>query len=88
MVNFNYTWELYLKSISKICLYSVCIVSRGRLLVQKGNTTCVNELQFSCNHNCVATTLNIDYRTFQNLFSLSLEYCYELFQAIKCSVAN
>ena len=66
----------------------VCIVSSGRLFVQKGNMTCVSELQFSCNHNYVATILKIDYRTFQNLFDLGLEYCYGLFQAIKYSIAK
>ena len=50
--------------------------------------TCVNELQFSCNHNYVATILKIDYMAFQNLFDLGLEYCYGLFQAIKYSIAN
>ena len=44
---------------------------------------CVSELQFSCDHNYVATILKIDYRTFQNLFDLGPEYCYGLFQAIK-----
>ena len=50
--------------------------------------TCVSELQFSCNHNYVATILKIDYRTFQNLLDLGLEYCYGLFQAIKYSIAD
>ena len=52
----------------------VCIVSTGRLFVHKGNMACVSELQFSCNHNYVATILKIDYRTFQNLFNLGLEH--------------
>ena len=136
MVNFNYTSELSLKNISKICtgvtarlssrnlfdhfviflpretyftkqvvvthrntvithlIYlkfsftPVCIVPSGRRFVQKGNMTCVSELKFSCNHNYVATILKIDYRTFQNLLDLGLEYCYGLFQAIKYSIAN
>ena len=66
----------------------VCIVSSGRLFVHKGNMTCVSELQFSCNHNYVDTILKIDYRTFQNLFALGLEYYYGLFQAMKYSIAN
>ena len=65
-----------------------CIVSSGRLFVQKGNMTSVSELQFSCNHNYVATILKIDYRTFQNLFDLGLGCCYGLFQAITYSIAN
>ena len=49
---------------------------------------CVSEVQFNCNQNYVATILKTDYRTFQNLFDLGLEYCYGLFQAIKYSIAN
>ena len=52
----------------------VCIVSTGKLFVHKGNMASVSELQFSCNHNYVATILKIDCKTFQNLFNLSLEY--------------
>ena len=72
----------------KFAFAAVCIAWSGRLFVHKGNMTCMSELQFSCNHNYVATILKIDYRTFQNLLDLGLEYCYGLFQAIKYSVAN
>ena len=74
----------------KLAFAPVCIVSSGRLFVHKGNMACVGELQFSCNHNYVTAILKIDYRTFQNLFNLGLEYCasYGLFQAIKYSTAN
>ena len=72
----------------KFAFTAVCIVSNGRLFVHKGNMACVSELQFNCNHNYVVTILKIDYRTLQNLFDLGLEYCYGLFQAIKCSIAN
>ena len=72
----------------KFSFTPVCIVSSGRLFLQKENMTCLSEFQFSYNHNYVATIFKIDYRTFQNLFDLGLEYCYELFQAIKCSIAN
>ena len=57
----------------KFAFAPVCIVSNGRLFVHKENMACVSELQFSCNHNYVATKLKIDYSTFQNLFDLGLE---------------
>ena len=50
--------------------------------------TCVSELQFSRNHNYVATILKIDYRIFQNLFDLGLEYGYGLFHVIKYFIAD
>ena len=50
--------------------------------------TCVSKLQFSRNHNYVGTILKNDYRTFENLFDLGLEYGYGLFQAIKYFIAN
>ena len=72
----------------KFAFAPVCIASSGRLFVHKGNMTCVSKLQFSCNHNYVATILKIDYKNFQNLFDLGLEHYYRLFQAIKYSIAN
>ena len=72
----------------KFTFAPVCIAWSGRLFVHKRNMVCVSELQFSCNHNYVATVLKIDYRTFQNLLDLGLEYCYGLFQAIKYSIDN
>ena len=50
--------------------------------------TGVSKLQFSHNHNYVATFLKIDYKTFHNLFDLGLEYCYGLFQTKKYSIAE
>ena len=54
----------------------VCIVSDRRLFVHKGNLSCMSELQFSRYHNYVTAILKTDYRTFQNLSDLRLEYCY------------
>ena len=71
----------------KFAFAHVCIAWSRRLFVHKGNMTCMSKLQFSCNHNYVATILKIDYMAFQNLFDLGLEYCYGLFQAIKYSIA-
>ena len=72
----------------KFALVLVCIVSSGRLFFHAGSMTCVSGLHFNCNHNYLPTILKIDYRNFQNLFDVGLEYCYELFQAMKYSIAN
>ena len=62
---------------------TVCIVSDRRLFVHKGNLSCMSELQFSRNHNYVPAILKTDYRTFQNLFNLQLEFCYGLLKSSK-----
>ena len=61
----------------------VCIVSDRRLFVHKGNLSCMSELRFSRNHNYVTAILKIDYRAFQNLLDLGLEYCYRLLKSSK-----
>ena len=72
----------------KFAFAPILIAGSGRLFVHKGNMACVSELQFSCNQSYIATILKIDYRTFQNLLDLGLEYCYGLYQVIKYSIAN
>ena len=75
---FYFTYDLLV-----ICFYAfVYIVSGRRLFLHKGNLYCMSELQFSCNHNYTAI-LKTDYRTFQNLFHLVLEYCYGLLKNSK-----
>ena len=59
----------------KFAFAPVCIVSSGRLFVHKGKITCASELQFSCNHKYIVAILKSDYRTFPDLFDLSLEHC-------------
>ena len=56
----------------------VCIVSDRRLFVLKGNLSCKSELQFSRSHNYVTAILKTDYRAFENLMDLGLEYFYGL----------
>ena len=72
----------------KFAFAPVCIVSCGRFFVHEGNMTCVSEQQFSRNDCYFATIMKIDYRIFQNLFDLGLEYGYGLFQVIKYFIAD
>ena len=70
---------IYLKS----AFIPVCIVSDRSLFVHKGNLSCRSELQFSRNPKHATAILKTDYRTFQNLFDLRLEYCYGLLKSSK-----